>query len=322
MARIYADNVVFLMRPGETARRRAERVPDPRTSPSNETAAACRRTAAATDAHASPGYSHTVAPRPAVNAEARQHTEAAEARHAPLRWVLLLAAACVLPVAVCTWRAVAHQASLQHYATAIGEQRRLPLPGGGTALLDTDTAVSVGAGSRHRLDLEHGRAQFEPPSAVAPPLAVQAGDGVVSAAGGRFQVSLLAGEVRVVALAGTVSVNLPASSERVTLRPGEQVDYGYGRLGSVRRADLAVARGWPHGELVFRHRSLAELVAAMNRYSDIQLGIGDDALRNLPISGVFDAGDPAGLVQALQRSRLLRATRVSPYEIVLQPAAR
>ncbi|MEW9571832.1 FecR family protein [Rhodanobacter sp. Si-c] len=317
MARIYADNVVFLMRPGETARRRVERAPDRRSPPSNDTAVACH----ATSANASLGYSHTVAPRPAVDSGTRQQT-GANARRAPLRWVLLLAAACVLPVAVCTWRAVAHQASLQHYATATGEQRKLPLPGGGTALLDTDTAVSTPAGQGRELRLEHGRAQFDLKPALSQPFAVHAGDGVVSAAGGRFQVSRLAHEVRVVALAGTVSVNLPASNEQVTLRPGQQVDYGYGRLGGTQPADLAAARGWPRGELVFYRRNLAELVAAMNRYSDTRLVIGDDALRNLPVSGVFDAGDPAGLAQALQRSRLLRAVRVAPDEIVLQPAAR
>ena len=321
MARIYADNVVFLMRPGETARRRVERVPDKRTPSSNDTAAACHRTTTATSTNASQGYSHTVAPRPAVNSETRQQTEA-PARRAPLRWVLLLAAACVLPVAVGTWRAVVRQASLQHYATTIGEQRKLPLPGGGTALLDTDTTVSVPAGQGHELKLERGRAQFDPKPAPSQPFAVHAGDGVVGAASGRFQVSRLAHEVRVVALAGTVSVNLPASSEQVTLRSGQQVDYGYGRLGAVQPADLAAARGWPRGQLVFHQRNLAELVAAVNRYSDTRLVIGDDALRNLPVSGVFDAGDPAGLVQALQRSRLLRAVRVSPDEIMLQPAAR
>jgi transmembrane sensor len=317
MARIYADNVVFLMRPGETARRRVERAPESRTPPAGEILAACRRTA--TGANAPLGYSHTVAPRPAVGSGIRQQ---AGPRRAPLRWVLLLAVACVLPVAVCTWRAVARQAALQHYATAIGEQRTLPLPDGGTALLDTDTAISMGAGARRELELQHGRAQLDLASTASPSFAVHAGEGVIDAAGGRFQVSRLAGEVRVVALAGTVSVSLPASSEQVTLRPGEQVDYGYGRLGSVQGADLAAARGWPHGELVFRHRSLAELVAAMNRYSDVRLSFGDAALRNLPISGVFDAGDPVALAQALQRSRLLRATQVSPYEIVLRSAAR
>ncbi|MEW9622883.1 FecR family protein [Rhodanobacter geophilus] len=319
MARIYADNVVFLLRPGEAARRRVERMPDPRALPAGETVAACRRTA--TGANAPLGYSHTVAPRPAVNGEIRQQAGAGS-RRAPLRWVLLLAVACVLPVAVGTWRAVARQATLQHVATATGEQRMLPLPDGGTALLDTETAVSMSAGERHELGLERGRAQFDLASAVSQAFTVHAGDGVIGAAGGRFQVSRLGGEVRVVALAGTVSVSLPASSEQVTLRPGEQVDYGYGRLGGVQPADLAAARGWPRGELVFHHRSLAELVAAMNRYSDIRLSFGDDALRNLPINGVFDAGDPAALAQALQRSRLLRAVQVSPYEIVLQRAAR
>ncbi|GAB3779434.1 FecR family protein [Dyella agri] len=321
MARIYADNVVFLMRPGETARRRVERAPDTRTPPSNETVATCRHTAAATSANATLGYSHTVAPRSAVNVEVQPQAER-RARRAPLRWVLLLAAACVLPAAVLTWRAVVHQASLQHYATTTGEQRKLPLPGGGIVLLDTDTAVSAPAGQQREWALERGRVQFDLASAATQPFAVHAGDGVVTAAGGRFQVSQLAHDIHVVVLAGTVSVNLPGSNEQLTLRSGQQVDYGYDRLGSVQPADLAGARGWPRGELVFHRRSLAELVAAMNRYSDTRLTIGDAALRNLPVSGVFDAGDPVGLAQALQRSRLLRAVKVSPYEIVLQPAAR
>ncbi|OOG49933.1 hypothetical protein B0E52_00655 [Rhodanobacter sp. C06] len=317
MARIYADNVVFLMRPGEAARRRVERAPAPRT-PSPEKAVALGHRTPTASVPATQGYSHTLAPRPAMQGEARHHEEA-PIRRAPLRWVLLLAAVCVLPMAALTWRAVAHQASQQHYATAIGGQRTLPLAGGGSALLDTATSISVAADAPRVLALERGRAQFDPSGRT---LAVHAGDGVVRAGAGRFQLSRQAGEVRVTALAGTVAVQLPASNEQVTLQPGQQVDYGYGRLGGVQPADLAAARGWPRGELVFHHRGLAELVAAMNRYSDTRLVFGDAALRNLPISGVFDAGDPLALAQALQRSRLLRAVQVAPDEIVLQPAAR
>lgn len=319
MARIYADNVVFLMRPGEAARRRVERTPGPRPRPSGEASASGHRASVAPGAHAPLGYSHTVAPRPAISHEAGRQP-GADARRAPLHWVLLLAAACVLPAAIGTWHAVVHQASLRHVATATGGQRTLALPGG-TALLDTDTALSVSADARPVLTLERGRAQFDLKPATRA-FSVHAGDGVVTAAGGRFQVSRLGHGFRVVALAGTVSVSLPASNERLTLRSGEQVDYGYDRLGGVQPADLAAARGWPRGELVFHHRSLAELVAAMNRYSDIHLVIGDAALRNLPVSGVFDAGDSPALAQALQRSRLLRAVRVAPDEIVLQLAAR
>lgn len=318
MARIYADNVVFLMRPGEAARRRVERAPEPRGPSPGATIAVSHCTMIS--ANAPLGYRHTVAPRPAPGSEIAQRT-AAGARRAPLRWVLLLATACVLPAAIGTWRAVAHQAALQHVATATGEQRTLALPAG-TVLLDTDSAAGVSVGARPVLTLEHGRAQFAARPAAPQPFVVHAGDGVVSAAGGRFQVSRLAQEVRVAALAGTLSVKLPASNEQVTLQPGEQVDYGYGRLGRVQPADLAAAHGWPRGKLVFHRRSLGELVAAMNRYSDTRLVIGDAALRNLPVSGVFDAGDPLALARALQRSRLLRAVRAGPDEILLQPAAR
>lgn len=316
MARIYADNVVFLMRPGETSRRRVDGLPETRIPRSSEQAAPGHRASPCTNAPL--GYSHTLAPRLAVQGEARQHQET-PAHRAPLHWVLLLVAACVLPMAALTWRAVARQASLQHYATAIGGQRTLPLAGGGSALLDTATSVSMAAGAPPAVTLERGRAQFD---ANGQAITVHAGGGIVRASAGRFQVSRLADAVRVTALAGTVTVQLPAGEGQATLRAGQQVDYGYGRLGSVRPADLAAARGWPRGELVFHRRSLAELVAAMNHYSDTRLVIGDAALRNLPVSGVFEAGDPLALTQALQRSRLLRAVRVGPDEIRLQPAAR
>lgn len=319
MARIYADNVVFLMRPGDAARRRAERASERRALAPGEASPACCRPPAAC-AEAPLGYSHTVARRPAASGEALPQI-AIEARRAPLRWVLLLAAACVVPMAVGTWHAVAYQAGLRHVATAVGEQRALALPGG-AALLDTDTALSASAGAHPVVALQRGRAQFDAAPAAAPTYAVHAEGGVVASTGGRYQVSRFGHAVRVIALAGTVSVRLPASSEQATLRPGQRVDYGYGRLGGVQPADLAVARDWPRGKLVFHHRSLAELAAAMNRYSDTHLVVGDAALRNLPVSGVFAAGDPLALAQALQRSRLLRAVRVAPDEIVLRAAAR
>src|SRR6185312_5023045 len=50
----------------------------------------------------------------------------------------------------------AHQASLQHYTTAIGGQRTLPLPACGSTLLDTATSVSVAADASHAVTLERG----------------------------------------------------------------------------------------------------------------------------------------------------------------------
>src|SRR5690348_14147928 len=108
MARIYADNVVFLMRPGETSRRRVEYMPETRIPRSGEQGAPSHRASPCTNAPQ--GYSHTLAPRLAAQGEARQYHET-PARRAPLHWVLLLVAACVLPMAALTWRAVARQAS-------------------------------------------------------------------------------------------------------------------------------------------------------------------------------------------------------------------
>lgn len=315
MARIYADNVVFLLRPGEAARPRGERVPAPRTAAPGQVAAIGRHPST-TDSSAPLGYRHTVAPRVAPAAANRP---CVTARRAPLRRVLLLAAACVLPAAFGAWHAVAHQAALQHVVTANGEQRTLALPGG-SVVLDAASALDVSADATVAPTLERGRAQFTAQAGAPQAFAVRAGEGVTSTADGRFQLRREARTVEVVALAGTVTVHLPASNARVRLQPGEQLAYGYGRLGELQPADLAAARAWPRGVLVFHQRSLAELVAAMNRTSDTRLVIADAALRNLPVSGVFDAGDPRALAQALQRSRLVRAVPVAPHEIVLRSA--
>ena len=87
MARIYADNVVFLLRPGELARRPV--VPQR-------------------------AYSHTRAPRLAALIEAPSR---ATPRRSP--WLaLLVVAVCVLPPAALAWRSVAHRPA--HHAAAIG----------------------------------------------------------------------------------------------------------------------------------------------------------------------------------------------------------
>ncbi|MBR0345279.1 MAG: hypothetical protein IJI03_08470, partial [Rudaea sp.] len=105
--------------------------------------------------------------------------------------------------------------------------------------------------------------------------------------------------------------------------PGQQVSFDRGgRLGTASAADLAVAQGWTRGDLVFKNRSLADLVAEMNRYSDTKLQLGDESLRKLTISGVVHAGDQASLVQALRSGWSLQAKQTSPREIVLQTAPR
>lgn len=240
-----------------------------------------------------------------------------------LRRALPVAAAIALLAIVGVWRLAGERVPVQRYASAVGEQRTLYLDDGTVVLLDTDSTVAVRYSDAWReVTVERGRVQFDVAHDSRRPFEVLVADGVIRDIGTRFQVSRRAHAATVALLAGAVSVSLPANGERDTLVPGQQVDFAQGRLGVVQPLDLAAARGWTQGELVFRDRGLAELVAEMNRYSDTKLRIGDDSLRTLPISGVFHVGDQASLLQALQGGWSLRVERTAPHEIVLLPARR
>lgn len=253
----------------------------------------------------------------------RRHAQAPRARRAP-RFAWVAAAALVLLVAGgLWWRGFATPVvQAVRYATTIGEQRTLYLDDGTVMVLDTDSAVTVRYGSEQRkVDLDRGRVQFEVARDSGRPFLVHAGAGVIRDIGTRFQVSQRGDDVTVTLLAGVVSVSLPVAKTSSTLAPGQQISYAGEQLGAVQGVDLAVARGWTHGEMVFQDRSLADLLAEMNRYSTEQLQLGDPALGKLRISGVFHAGDQASLVQALRMGWGLRAERKSPQTIVLEPAA-
>ncbi|WP_162258289.1 FecR domain-containing protein [Frateuria sp. Soil773] len=262
----------------------------------------------------------------AARAALRQTAQAGARRR---RWrqalPLAAAAALLLALGLGLWRVAGQsQGPVQLYATATGEQRSLRLDDGTEVLLDTDTAIAVQYdGDRREVRLEGGRAQFAVAHEAGRPFVVLAADGVVRDIGTRFQVRRQADDVTVALLDGVVSVSVPASGGESTLAPGQQVSFDRsGRLGAVQAADLAAARGWTQGDLVFKNRSLADLVAEMNRYSDTKLRLGDDSLRDLAVSGVFHAGDQSSLVQALENGWSVQARRVSAHEIVLQPAHR
>ena len=62
---------------------------------------------------------------------------------------------------------------------------------------------------------------------------------------------------------------------------------------------LESVNAWTQHRLVFRDRTLAEVVGEFNRYRPRQLVIDDPELAGLRISGSFDPSDPDSLVAYL-----------------------
>lgn len=213
MARVYADNVVLLMRPGEAARRRGVREAVSKTSIVAATVLAYRP-----------------ATTPAT-AGAATRTRRTTARG----MALLVMLALVLPAALGFGWSLWHQLAGQEI-TASPSARHFALPGGSTVWLDQSARMAVVAGTPDAVRLQQGRVRFDLAGLPGLPLRVQASDGVIVARGGQLQVDRTGQTVRVTTTNGTATVSLPASGARVVLQPGQQVAYGYDRLGQVQAA--------------------------------------------------------------------------------------
>lgn len=250
--------------------------------------------------------------------QARRRTGARAALRHRMRWLAVPAAAAAVLVVVGLHYAMLDRATVDHYATAVGEQRTFHLSDGTELLLDTDSSLTVRYSARQReVTLEHGRAEFDVTHLPQRPFVVRAGDGVVRDIGTNFQVGYEKGVARVTLFEGDVSVSLPVLHWSTNLQPGQQVSYRASGPSAVQSVDPSVARSWTTGDLVFKDRPLDELVDEMNRYSKTKIRLGDGKLRNISVSGVFHAGDQNSLTQALQAGWSVRATHGPSGEIVL-----
>lgn len=256
-------------------------------------------------------------------------------RDARVRWserMPALAAAAVIAVVAVGVVAYAYRSGWlapvpQVYATAIGERRDVTLEDGSLLTLNTDTAVEVRyLRNVRRLALARGEAQFDVRPDAQRPFTVTADGLDVAALGTRFQVrageeatvvTLLEGRVRVTGLEDS-AVGKERNGHSVELEAGERLlmnKHG----GDWRRSgfDPAAAAGWTEGRLVFRALPLPQVVAELNRYTVDQLRLADDALDEIRVNGVFDAGNTAGILAALQHAYPIQAEHISPGETIL-----
>lgn len=241
------------------------------------------------------------------------------------RWLSALsgiAATLAIALGAAYWLTRAPAVAIEQYATAVGEQRTIVLKDGTAMLLDTGSSVSTHFSNRERrVAVERGRVQFSVGRDPRRPFLVEAGPGIVRDIGTTFQVSRIGDDITVGLIEGVVVVAVAegtTTARSSTLAPGEQVAIDAdGKLQGKRPLDLAVAQAWPRGELVFKGRRLDQLLAEMNRYSQIQLRLADPELGALTVSGVFHIDDQQALVTALEQGWSLRAERVGEHEIVL-----
>jgi transmembrane sensor len=190
------------------------------------------------------------------------------------------------------------------YATEIGEQHKVSLEDGTLVSLDTDTEIHVSMNdTRRQAKLRRGRAHFDVAEDQVRPFHVIAGDQRISTARGHFDVSRDGMVVSVLLEEGPVDVALENPVAGATmprlLAAGQLVVFAEDKVVREERPVMERASAWRQGRLDFFGESLAEAVAAMNRYTRRPIVILDPEIAQMPISGNYSVGDPQAFATSI-----------------------
>jgi transmembrane sensor len=198
--------------------------------------------------------------------------------------------------------------------TSAGENRTVTLEDGSEVILGGASAIAVNyLPSERRIALLAGEALFRVAKNPDRPFLVDAGDGETQAVGTVFNVHRGPDSVTVTVVEGVVNVQPgpdqkgERSLQAARLVAGHQVSYSNkGVIGPIQKAPIERATSWKDGELTFIDRSLADVVADLNRYSERPIKIDDDALKPLRITGRVTVGKMDEWLRALEKNLPIR----------------
>jgi transmembrane sensor len=202
------------------------------------------------------------------------------------------------------------------YRTGTGETRRVDLADGSHVELAPASAISVDySGGERKLALLEGEAFFEAAPDPTRPFVVQVKGGSIMALGTAFDIAL--GDSRVTVTVTQHRVALVSRGETRVLGAGQQSTFGPGLpIAPPTRIDAREATAWRRGKLVFVDQPLVEVIGTLARYHRGYLAVLGKA-RELRVTGVFEANDPAGIIRAMETALGIRATRLTDSFVIL-----
>lgn len=213
----------------------------------------------------------------------------------------------------------------EEFITRVGEQRLVQLPDGSTAMLNTDTRISVHyTGKKRRIKLLQGEAFFDVNKDRQRPFEVSAVGSVVRALGTQFNVVIRNQTVSVDVAEGIVELRaqnihnaeLPIITE---IRKGEAASFHKGDDATkVAAANLERISAWQTRKLYFNAETLADAVAEYNRYITEKITVVDAELNKERISGIFHVGDLDTFIFSLEQAFNARIERNGSHIMVMK----
>ena len=210
--------------------------------------------------------------------------------------------------------------------TAVGERRSLALPDGSRLELDSGSSVDIDfTDSRRRLVLYGGRIFVTVTPDRNRPFFVESGGGTTRALGTAFAVGKEGDGVDVVVAEHAVRVAYPGeeSGPSVEVQAGSQVSYApQTGLEAPHPVNLGSQTAWRRGLFLFNNRPLGAVVAEMERYRRGKIVIADDALKHLPVTGIFETGDTDSLLDAVSSALPVQVHRLPWLTVIRRDPAR
>lgn len=219
----------------------------------------------------------------------------------PLRRRLLMGGGAALAASIVG--GVALWTSGKTITTTVGEIRRLPLPDGSVAAINTATEMKIAfADQRREVNLKRGEAWFQVSHDPHRPFLVEAGAVRVLAVGTAFSVRRREQGADIIVTEGSVKAWTEGKdASAVQLSAGDGIFLS--ESAQVHRepegaADHALA--WRNGHIDLRGETVAAAISEFNRYNERQLILDDPALATERLDGFFRTDDVIGFARALR----------------------
>ncbi|CAH0990840.1 hypothetical protein SIN8267_00940 [Sinobacterium norvegicum] len=208
------------------------------------------------------------------------------------------------------------------YSTGVGEHKTVDLADGSQLQLNTNSRAEVLlSDSKRSVKLLQGEGYFVVAKDKSRPFIVTSCNTEAEALGTEFNVNCSAGVGQVSVTEGVVEVRRQLqNSDRVSRQQvvvDQQVSADALTGVSQPQAIEALRLSWRSGELSFDNTPFEQAIRELNRYSDHDIIIGDQALKQRRVSGLFNTADPQLVVAALERSFNLEVRQRSDGATVL-----
>lgn len=229
--------------------------------------------------------------------------------------------------------------------TAIGGFEETILTDGTQVTLNTASQVEIDfTKKRRRVRLLNGEALFDVAHDSSRPFIVLAGDKSVRAVGTAFAVRLIDGDLSVTVSEGKVqfapvtteAVSMSVKTENaetevfeiasvdhpILLKAGQKLSLpnklNVTQTASVRDSHVQTDLAWSARLWDFENRPLVEVIAEMNRYTDMRIEFAEADLSHVRFDGLFRTDDLEGLLEGLNLLEDIKVVRINQKHVRIE----